>query len=299
MKKRLGSSRKYGAYLYLLPAALIMLIMLGYPIIYNLIISFFNWNLRDPVRTFNGITNYIRVLTDHRFPLIVTNTIVWTVLGVALQMTIGIGLALFVDSMRRGRKYMRTIALVPWLIPGVVTALMWRFMFAADVGIINSILRSIGLIDNNILFLADPSVSMMSVIFVNLWRATPFWFLMITAALQSKPIDQIEAATIEGARYPSLLRHVLLPHLSPVIATTGVLTTIWTLNYFDLIWVMTRGGPLDSTSTLPIYTFRLAFEFNDFGRSAALAVVSLILVSIMCIPYIVKIFSRMREEGNL
>jgi multiple sugar transport system permease protein len=194
---------------------------------------------------------------------------------------------------------MRTIALVPWLIPGVVTALMWRFMFAADVGIINSILRSIGLIDNNILFLADPSVSMMSVIFVNLWRATPFWFLMITAALQSKPIDQIEAATIEGARYPSLLRHVLLPHLSPVIATTGVLTTIWTLNYFDLIWVMTRGGPLDSTSTLPIYTFRLAFEFNDFGRSAALAVVSLILVSIMCIPYIVKIFSRMREEGNL
>jgi len=282
-----------------LPAALIMLVMLGYPIIYNVVISFFNWTLRDPVRTFHGFTNYISVLTDHRFPTIVTNTLVWTILGVILQMVIGIGLALFVDSMRRGKKYMRTIALLPWLIPGVVTALMWRFMFQADVGIINSLLRITGVTDSNVLFLANPDISMFSVIFVNLWRATPFWFLMITAALQSKPVDQIEAATLDGARYSSILRNVLLPHLSPVIATTGVLTTIWTLNYFDLIWVMTRGGPLDSTSTLPVYTFRLAFEFNDFGRSAALAVVSLILVAIMCIPYIIKMFSNMREGGVL
>ncbi|MCL2828054.1 MAG: sugar ABC transporter permease [Oscillospiraceae bacterium] len=299
MKGSLGSLRKLGVYLYVLPAALIMLVMLGYPIIYNFVISFFNWTLRDPEITFHGFTNYIRVLTDHRFPMIVTNTVVWTVLGVVLQMVIGIALALFVDSMRRGKKYMRTIALLPWLIPGVVTALMWRFMFQADVGIINSVLMSIGVTDRNILFLADPNISMFSVIFVNLWRATPFWFLMITAALQSKPIDQIEAATLDGARYPTILRHVLLPYLSPVIATTGVLTTIWTLNYFDLIWVMTRGGPLDSTSTLPVYTFRLAFEFNDFGRSAALAVVSLILVSIMCIPYIIKIFSNLKERGAL
>jgi len=276
-----------------------MLVMLGYPIIYNFVISFFNWTLRDPVRTFHGFTNYISVLTDHRFPTIVTNTLVWTILGVILQMVIGIGLALFVDSMRRGRKYMRTIALLPWLIPGVVTALMWRFMFQADVGIINNMLLSSGVTDGNVLFLANPNISMFSVIFVNLWRATPFWFLMITAALQSKPIDQIEAATLDGARYPSIFRNVLLPHLSPVIATTGVLTTIWTLNYFDLIWVMTRGGPLDSTSTLPVYTFRLAFEFNDFGRSAALAVVSLVLVAIMCIPYIIKMFSNMREGGVL
>lgn len=293
------SLRKLGVYLYILPAGLIMLVMLGYPIVYNLVISFFNWTLRDPVQTFNGFANYISVLTDHRFPMIVTNTLVWTIAGVVLQMLIGIGLALFVDSMRRGQKYMRTIALIPWLIPGVVTALMWRFMFQADVGIINSLLMSTGLTDSNTLFLADPNLSMASVIFVNLWRATPFWFLMITAALQGKPVDQIEAATLEGARYPTILRHVLLPHLSPVIATTGVLTTIWTLNYFDLIWIMTRGGPLDSTSTLPVYTFRLAFEFNDFGRSAALAVVSLVLVSIMCIPYIVKMFSNMREGGTL
>jgi len=276
-----------------------MLVMLGYPIIYNLVISFFNWTLRDPEITFHGINNYIRVLTDHRFLTIVTNTIVWTGLGVILQMVIGIGLALFVDGMIRGKKYMRTIALLPWLIPGVVTALMWRFMFQADVGIINSILMTSGLTDGNVLFLANPNIAMFSVIFVNLWRATPFWFLMITAALQSKPADQIEAATIDGARYPSILFNVILPHLSPVIATTGVLTTIWTLNYFDLIWVMTRGGPLDATSTLPVYTFRLAFEFNDFGRAAALAAVSLVLVLIMCIPYIVKMFSNMRERGAL
>jgi multiple sugar transport system permease protein len=230
---------------------------------------------------------------------IISNTLIWTILGVFLQMVIGIGLALFVDNMIRGKKYMRSIALLPWLIPGVVTALMWRFMFQADVGIINHLLNSSGITDQNVLFLADPNISIYSVIFVNLWRATPFWFLMITAGLQSKPRDQIEAATLDGARYPSVLRYVILPHLSPVIATTGVLTTIWTLNYFDLIWIMTRGGPLDSTSTLPVYIYRLAFEFNDFGRSASLSVISMIIVSIICIPYLIKMFSNMRQEGTL
>jgi multiple sugar transport system permease protein len=296
MKKK-SFFRKIEGLLYLLPASIIMLVMLGYPIGYNIYISFFNWTLRDPEVTFHGFTNYIQVLTDFRFTTVVTNTLIWTILGVFIQMIIGIGLALIVDSMIRGKKYMRTIALLPWLIPGVVTALMWRFMFQADVGIINNLLVTTGIIEENILFIANPEIALYSLVFVNVWRAVPFWFLMITAGLQSKPTDQIEAATLDGARYLAILRVIILPHLSPVIAATGILTTIWTLNYFDLIWVMTRGGPLDATSTLPVYTFRLAFEFNDFGRSAALAVVSLIIVSVLCIPYIMKMFSNMREEG--
>jgi multiple sugar transport system permease protein len=212
---------------------------------------------------------------------------------------IGIALALFVDVLIRGKRFMRTVVLIPWLIPGVVTALMWKFMTQADVGIINYILMSSGLTDKNILFMSDPAFALPSLIFVNLWKAVPFWFLMITAALQDKPLDQIESATLDGARYHHILSRIILPHLSPVIAATGVLTTIWTLNYFDLIWTTTKGGPMDSTSTLPIYTYRLAFEFNDFGRAAALAVISLIIVSLVCIPYVRKIFGNLREEGAL
>jgi multiple sugar transport system permease protein len=176
---------------------------------------------------------------------------------------------------------------------------MWKLMMQADVGIINYLLMGNGLTDKNILFMSDPAFAMPSLIFVNLWKAVPFWFLMITAALQDKPMDQIESASMEGARYRHVLRHIILPHLSPIIASTGVLTTIWTLNYFDLIWATTRGGPMDSTSTLPIYTYRLAFEFNDFGRAAALAVISLIIVSLVCIPYVKRIFFNLREEGVL
>jgi len=287
--------------MYLMPAVIIMLVILAYPIGYNFVISFFQWNLRSPERPFIGFENFHRMITDEHFLSILSNTFVWTALGVVLQMILGIGLAIFVDSALRGfgRKYMRTIALIPWLIPGVVTALMWRWMMQSDVGIINSTLMATGLTGENILFLSSPNIAMFSLIFVNTWKATPFWFLMITAALQSKPVDQIEAATIDGASFLSILRYVLLPHLSPVITATGVLTTIWTLNYFDVIWVMTRGGPMNATSTLPIYTYRLAFEFNNFGRSAAMAVITLIITSIICIPYARKMFLNLREDDVL
>ena len=287
------------AYFYLLPSAFIMLFVLGYPIAYNMIISFFRWTLRSPEKPFIGLANYIAVLGGEKFFIIVRNTVVWTVVGVFLQMVIGIALALFVEDLVRGKKFMRSIVLLPWLIPGVVTALMWKFMMQADVGIINYLLMRFGLTEKNILFMSDPAFALPSLIFVNLWKAVPFWFLMITAALQDKPLEQIESATLDGARYHHILRYVILPHLSPVIASTGVLTTIWTLNYFDLIWTTTKGGPMDSTSTLPIYTYRLAFEFNDFGRAAALAMVSLIIVSMVCIPYVKRIFSNLQEEGAL
>lgn len=291
--------RKLEPYAYLLPSSVIMLLMLGYPIGYNLVISFFDWTLKRQEKTFNGLTNYIKVLTDDKFLLILKNTIVWTAVGVVLQMVAGIALALFIDDMVRGKKYMRTIVLIPWLIPGVVTALMWKWMLQSDVGIINHFLMSNGFTEKNILFLSDPNIALYTLILINLWKAAPFWFLMITAGLQSKPVDQIESATLDGARYRHILRHIILPHLSPVIASTGVLTTIWTLNYFDLIWATTKGGPMDSTSTLPIYTYRLAFEFNNFGRSAALAVISLVIVALVCIPYVRKMFGNLKEEGVL
>jgi multiple sugar transport system permease protein len=273
--------------------------MLGYPIVYNFIISFFRWTLRQPDKFFNGFANYIAVLTGEKFFIILKNTVIWTGAGVLFQMILGIALAVFIDDLKLGKKYMRTILLLPWLIPGVVTALMWKWMTMADVGIINFLLMRLGLTEKNILFMSDPLYAMPTLIFVNTWKAVPFWFLMITAALQSKPQDQIESAVMEGARYPRVFFSIILPYLSPVIASAGVLTTIWTLNYFDLIWSTTKGGPMDATSTLPIYTYRLAFEFNDFGRSAALAVVSLIIVSLVCIPYVKRIFGGLREEGAL
>lgn len=286
-------------YIYLLPSTIIMVAILGFPIIYNLGISFFDWNLRNSKKTFNGIENYKALLSDEKFLKILVITVVWTLLGVVLQMVFGIALALFVDYLTKGKKFMRTVLLLPWIIPGIVTALMWKFMLQADMGIVNYILTSLHLTNKNVLFLSDTNIALFTLIGIHTWKATPFWFLMITASLQSKPLDQIEAACVDGAKYRHIFKAIILPHLSPIIASTGVLTTIWTLNYFDLIWSTTKGGPMNATSTLPIYTYRLAFEFNDFGQSAAMAVISLILISIMCIPYIKKMFANLKYEGVL
>jgi multiple sugar transport system permease protein len=290
-------SKGIAPYLYLLPSTIIMAVMLGFPIVYNIGISFFEWTLKSNDKPFVFLENYMKVMADDKFMKVLMITIVWTALGVVLQMLCGIGLALFADHINRGKKYLRVIMLLPWVIPGVVTALMWKWMLQSDVGVINALLMQSGITEKNILFLSEPALALITLVLINVWKATPFWFLMITAGLQSKPMDQIESAGLEGANYFQVLKHVILPHLSPVIASTGVLTTIWTLNYFDLIWVMTKGGPLDSTSTFPIYTYRLAFEFNDFGRSAAMAVISLLLVSVVCLPYVRKMFANLKEEG--
>lgn len=299
MKSSKSLKKKITPYLYLLPSSIIMLVMLGFPIVYNIGISFFKWSLMDVGKPFAGFKNYINVIKNNDFINIIIITLIWTVAGVLLQMIIGIGMALFVEQLNRSQKYMRTIMILPWIIPGVVTALMWKWLLEAEIGVVNYLLLSTGIIHTNILFLADPHFALITLILVNTWKAAPFWFLMITAGLQNKPVDQIESATLDGAGYFSILKHVVLPHLSPVIASTGVLTTIWTLNYFDLIWTTTKGGPMNATSTLPVYTYRLAFEQSNFGQSAAMAVMTLIIVSIACIPYLRQMFSNLKEEGIL
>lgn len=296
MKK---AKRKNPAFGFLFPAVLLMLLFFAFPIVYNFVISFLKWSLKYAEHPFVGFNNYIKLIGDDSFFEIIGNTLVWTFLGVALQMILGIALAMFVDGMTKGQKFMRTILLIPWVIPGVVTALMWKFMLQSDIGLVNFVLQAVGITQSNIQFLSDSKLAMFTLVLVNTWKATPFWFLMITAGLQTKPLDQIEAARVDGAGFWTIFRKIILPHLSSIIASTGVLTSIWTLNYFDLIWVITKGGPKNATTTLPIQIYRLAFEENNFGRSAACAVVSLFIVVLISIPYIKKIFGDLKEEGVL
>jgi multiple sugar transport system permease protein len=168
-------------------------------------------------------------------------------------------------------------------------------MLQSDMGIINHLLRSLNLIDHDISWLGSDTHALWSLIFVNTWKAFPFWFLMLLAGLQDIPNDQIEAAKIDGAKWFDVVRYVKIPHLSSIIGATGVITTIWTLNYFDLIWVTTKGGPMDATSTLPIYTYRLAFEFFDFGKSSAMALISLVLIGVICSPYMRAMLKSIKE----
>jgi multiple sugar transport system permease protein len=287
--------RKTIPYLYILPSFVIIASLLAYPLVYNLYVSLHRWELSRPAKPFIGLDNFKALLMDDIFTKVLITTLIWTVVGVALQMAVGLISALYVDERNRGKGLLRSLLLLPWVLPGVVTALMWTWMLQSDLGIINYILTTLHMTDHNISWLGSPEMALGTLIFVNTWKAFPFWFLMILAGLQDIPQDQVEAARIDGARWFGVVRYIKIPHLMPIIGATGVITTIWTLNYFDLIWVMTKGGPLDATSTLPIYTYRLAFEFFNFGKSSAMAIISLVLISVICSPYLRAMLKTIKE----
>ncbi|MFF2483111.1 carbohydrate ABC transporter permease [Paenibacillus sp. NPDC058071] len=286
--------RKFIPYFYLLPSLIVIVSLLAYPLIYNFYVSFHRWQLSRPDKPFIGFDNFSAVISDDIFKKVLLTTIIWTVCGVVLQMAVGLLAALYVDERRRTKGLLRSVMLLPWVLPGVVTALMWSWMLQSDMGIVNDILSYLHLIDKDISWLG-PDKALGTLVFVNTWKAFPFWFLMLLAALQDIPDDQLEAARIDGARWFSIVRYIKVPHLMPIIGATGVITTIWTLNYFDLIWVTTKGGPMDATSTLPIYTYRLAFEFFDFGKSSAMALISLVIIGIICSPYMRAMLKSVKE----
>jgi len=287
--------RGFIPYMYLLPSLIVILSLLAYPLFYNLYVSVHDWKLSSMDKPFIGLDNFIDVLTNDTFRSVLLTTVIWTAVGVALQMVFGLLAALYVDERRRTKGLLRSLLLFPWVLPGVVTALMWSWMLQSDMGIVNHVLQLLHITDHNISWLGSSNMALGTLIFVNTWKAFPFWFLMLLAGLQDISNDQIEAAKIDGARWLGIVRYVKIPHLKGIIGATGVITTVWTLNYFDLIWVITKGGPMFATSTLPIYTYRLAFEFYEFGKSSALALVSLVLIGIICLPYMRAMLKTIRE----
>jgi multiple sugar transport system permease protein len=290
-------TKKAEPYIFILPAAVMILLFLGYPLVYNIGISFFRWQLAFADHSFQGFRNYARILSGNVFGRVVLNTALWTVGGVCLQMVVGILLAMMVDGMRRGpSRVMQTVVLLPWIIPGVVTSVIWMCMLQSDLGVVSYLINALGGTDRSVLWFSDMRLSLFSVIMVNTWKAMPFWFLMITAALMDVPRDQVESARIDGAGHLAVFRHVVFQHLKPVIAATATLTTIWTFNSFDIIWTITRGGPLNATATLPVYTYILGFSTNNFGQASAMAMISVLIVAVVCAPYIRALYRKVRES---
>jgi multiple sugar transport system permease protein len=296
MKSKLPRMKYLEPYLFVMPAGLMMLFFLASSLIYNFGLSFFKWELAFRDKPFIGLENFSEILSNGAFGKVMINSVIWTITGVLLQMVLGILLALLVDILRGWRSgFMQSVILMPWLIPGVVTSLIWMCMLQSDLGVVNYLISALKITSQNILWFSDEKIALFSVIIVNTWKAVPFWFLMITAALMDLPRDQMESARIDGARYISVFYHVVLQHLKSVIVATCTLTTIWTFNSFDIIWVITKGGPLDATSTLPVYTYRLGFTLYNFGQAAAMSVVSFIIVAFVCAPYIRTMFNKIKE----
>jgi multiple sugar transport system permease protein len=277
----------FANYTYLLPAAVCLGGTVLFPILKAIHMSLYQNVLSRPQDYhFIGLGNYLRMIHDPTFWLTLKNSFIWVVSSVSIQFVLGFLGALLLNAGFKGRTFLRTLNLLPWIIPGVVVGLVWEYLYQPNYGPINDILRRVGLLRVPIAWLSEPNFAMASVIFANIWRGIPFFTIMILAGLQAIPDKVYEAATVDGASVTQRFRHVTLPLLRPIIIVATATRIIWTFNYADLIFVMTSGGPANATQITSSYTLLSAYTDLDFGYAATLSVVLLVIMLVFTAFYL-------------
>lgn len=273
-------------YLLLAPALALIVLLIFYPVGLSLYTSFRHKVLIDPLGDrFVGVDNYVAVMTDPAFWAVMYQTLIWVAGSLVLQFVLGLSLALLLNEQFLCRGLYRSLILAPWAISGVIIAIMWKWMYNPQVGVFNEILISLGIVSKHVAFLANPDTALASVIFTNVWRGTPFFAVMLLAALQSVPASLYEAAAIDGANAWNRFLHVTLPSILPMVFAALVLRTIWIFNEVDLILVMTDGGPIQLTETLATFVYKKASRDLDFGTGSALAMVMFFILLVTTVLY--------------
>jgi multiple sugar transport system permease protein len=273
-KVRFGRERKTRllANLFVLPALIFFLLLIAYPLITVIWDSFHFKNLVNKVsQGFSGWENYKLVIQHENFVSSLQHTIVWTMLSVLGEFLLGMISAVALNQPIKGRAFFRGIIIIPWVVPIVVAGLTWQWMLAPDFGIINIMMVKLGIIDKPYYWLGEVQTALLAVTFVNIWRSFPFYTISLLAGLQSVSKEMIEAAAIDGAGVLTRFFKIVLPQLKSVSLVLVFVHLIWTAINFDFIWVMTEGGPFNSTETLPVMIYRYALKEYDVGAASALA----------------------------
>lgn len=282
-------------YLLIAPALIVVICVVFIPVIEAVITSLKYHDLRYPNRTaWVGLQNYSDLLTaDSQFWPSLYRTILWVVFGVGFQFLLGFVLALVLNTRFRFRGIVRAAAMVPWVTPGVLIGLIWRWLYDGDYGVINDLLKRMGFLTRGIAYLSRVDTALPAAIFSVVWQGIPFFALMLLAALQGVSTEMYEAADIDGATAWQKLIYVTLPSIKNTIFVTGLLRVIWVANSVDVIFNMTEGGPAYSTQTLSVYIFNKGNAL-DLGYASAMALLMAALLLVVAIPYLKMNF---REEG--
>lgn len=269
------------------PAAIIMAFITVYPLVRSFWISLHTWDLMKPNlgHPFVGFENYLYILRDKTFWQSAQITFMFVVGAVVLEITLGLALALLLNREFWGRNLVRMLALLPWAIPGVVNGIMWKWILNPSYGSLNGLLYSLGIIDEYIVWLGDPKLSLFMVILADVWKETPFIMLLFLAALQTIPKDLYEAAMVDGSNPLQSLFRITIPLISPTLFVALSLRTIWALKSFDLIYTLTAGGPSGGTTVVGYYTYLRTFINLNLGRGAAVAYLMTLVVAILVIVY--------------
>ena len=281
------SKRKLLGFLFILPTILLLLIFILYPVISNLWLSFTDARLMKSEYNFIGFENYIKLFSNKMFLTYTWNTVVWTVGSVIGQLVLGLGLALLINRNMKGGSFLRSFLLIPYVVPAVAISLITKWIFNGDYGIASKWLQDLGMIAHKQSPLALFGGAMAVLIIVNVWRSYPFPMLIYWAALKGINKELYEAAHVDGANRLQLFRYITLPQLKNTTIVLVILRIVWTATYFDLIWMITGGGPAGSTLHLPIMIYQSSFGTFRTGYASAISII-LGIVLLVCIVFYVR-----------
>lgn len=283
----------------LVPAALLLILFIYLPVLKGTAMAFQNYNMFDLSNlSFNGLENFINVITnpDIRFLQILGNTLVWVVGSLVLQFLLGFLLAMLMKDPFKGRGLYSGLVFYAWALSGFAIGLTWAWLFNGQFGLVNDIFVRSGILKEPVGFLSSPRLAMISVIIANVWYGIPFFGIMLLAALQSVPGELYEAATIDGAGRFHQLFSVTIPYIRPTIISTTLLRTMWIINFPDIIYAMTNGGPVNRTNILATQMINKIFKEYDYGQGAAIGVIIMVLLFAYATFYL-KMSSR--KEGDV
>ncbi len=291
-RRRLSFAQRQSlwGYLLVLPAIALLLLLVAYPFLYAIVISFTSRIVGD-AGEWVGLNNFRYLSKTASFEKTVRNTIMLVVVSDIAKLVIGLGLALILNERIRGRGVYRAFILLPWAMPGFVAFLVWRLLFLPIGGGINLLLTESGIYPEIVDWLGQKSTALPAVIIATVWRGFPFWCISFLAALQTVPPDLYEAAKIDGANALQRFRSVTLPHLKHVILVVVLLSSIWTANSFENIWIMTQGGPSDATMVFPVLAY-FGMQTQRLGEAAAVSVA--MVPALLILVFVVT--ALLREE---
>ncbi len=275
------------AYVLTLPA----LILIGFFAVYPFVIALWNSvsyvDLLTGERTFVGLDNFVAVLTDPFVHAATWRSVVWTASNMILQVIVGVVVAMLLNLNLRGQRVARALVLIPYMVPAIVAALIFQYMFNDVTGVVNWIVQSLGLINQPLGWLSDPDLIMITIVLVNVWKYSPFFTIIVLARLQSVPHDLYEAVSIDGGSWWHRFTAVTLPSIVPVVLAGALFRTIWTAYDFDIPFLLSSGGgPSGSAITAPLAIRAIAFDQRQYGEASALAICASLLLAVLAAYYL-------------
>lgn len=288
----------FTGWFFVLPALIIVVLLLFYPVTSSIVYSFTSKNLIRSSYKFVGFDNYISILTNSEFYKAFFTSIKWTVASLFFQLLIGFTAALALNKIPKLSGIYRTLLIIPWAFPSIVIAISWKWILSDIYGFLPNLLNQLNVTDGFISFLTSPNLVFWTVLFINVWFGFPLIMVNILSALQTIPKEQYEAAKIDGANSFQSFRHITFRHIRVVIGLLLVLRTIWIFNNFELIYLLTGGGPSDFTTTLPIFAYKTGWGLKQIGVASAITIILLGFLLSICFIYF-RMLDKWEKEDEV